>query len=185
MYSWEPLLAFFNNIFLLTILAASLFSKLRGVGAFVQTVESFAIVPKRFTNASSYATIGIELVAVICLAGALIVSSAALRLAGLWSGLAILIVYTGVLTVLRIRRRRVSCHCFGANQESISGYDIIRNFLIMAGTVAGLLAGQSAGLPLEGTLPIGVAAVATALITINIGDVVEITRKPMTIEWEA
>lgn len=155
---------------------ASALAKIRGRAAFAGFRDSVQVVggvPGRYAVPVALAVVGLEL-AVAATAAVPRTAPAALGLAAL--------MLTGFTQVLRraLRRRvAISCHCFGAGAEPISGRQVARNLVLLAVAVAGLFLALLTGPPRvsgPGLLLCLLVAGAVVLAVVLLDDIAALLR---------
>jgi len=168
------LIAFlFGQAVIALTFAASVASKLRDRGGFVQSVRAFQLVPPRLAGAVAAGLTSAEVVVVALLAAGAVPALTATVRPALLLATALLLAYTGGLVSVRARGLHVPCHCFGASPVPVSWYDVGRNVLLLAVAGVALAAGTPAR-PLTGLDAVLVALIgaAAALVVTNLATVV-------------
>lgn len=159
-----PLLSEACRLYILVVLLAAAAGKARALGRFAETLEVLVHLPARWSRSAAAALTAVELlVALSLLAGG---AAAAL---GMAAALGLFLAFTAVLLVALVQRRAVSCNCFGASEQRISAWDLVRNLLLMAACTAWFLLGPPAAAPSPGArLLLAGAAVLAFLLSTNL-----------------
>lgn len=171
------LLVFARAVMCLTF-AVSAFGKARDVDAFVHSVRSFDILPSGWGRPAAWALLTAEVaVVVLQLAGPAV--------AGLVLAAALLVAYIVALGVVVARRSEVRCNCFGSTARAVSGFDLVRNGLLLLVALTGVLASSasSAGAPMPpaaDAVLVVCASVAVVLVLVGLDDIATILRTPPT-----
>jgi hypothetical protein len=177
MSSFSGLVMLFAQAVLAVVFSASLLSKLRDPGRFRRTVVAFDIVPYSWSAAIARAlTVAEGIALTVLILGIVRVGSWPPRwvsVAGLLLGLALIAIYTAALAVVKLRRARVACNCFGGRNATVSWYDVVRNALLLALAFAGLTQVPEV-LSAPDRALVALAAAPVALIIINFADVAEV-----------
>lgn len=96
---------------------------------------------------------------------------------GLIAAMSIFLTFASIIVTASILRRKIYCNCFGGSSHPISGYDLLRNLLLLAvGGVA--LLNIHRDISFDATtdlLLLGVAAIAV-LISMHLREVAELVR---------
>ena len=160
------------RLYLVLVLVASSAGKARAIGRFAETLEALVHLPAPWSRSAAVAIAGLELlVALALLAGGPVAHH------GMAAALALFLAFTAVLLVALARRRDVSCNCFGASDHPISGWDVVRNLLLIAACATGLLLGPSGeALAAGGWLLLLGAAVIAFLLSTNLHRIAPLLR---------
>ncbi|MEJ3653264.1 MauE/DoxX family redox-associated membrane protein [Actinomycetes bacterium KLBMP 9759] len=156
--------------------ALSAAGKARDMSAFVHGVRSFRLLPARWSAPTAWAVLAAE-VAVV----ALQLSGTAQATVGLALALGLLTAYTTSLGVLLVRRSDVRCNCFGPATRTVSAIDLVRNVLLAAAAVVGVVAvsaGEPSSLPLADAALVVLPAAALVIVVTGLDDVVAVLRTP-------
>lgn len=130
---------------LAVVLVAASVGKARAIDRFAETLEVLVSLPfssRRWRRGAAVSIAAAELLVAL----ALLAGGAAARY-GMAAALALLLGFTAVLLVALVRRRSVSCNCFGAGEHPISRWDVVRNLLLIAAAVTQLLLGPPGEAP--------------------------------------
>lgn len=101
-------------------------AKVRDLGEFVSTVETFRLLPSRFSGAAARLTIGMELGVGTCLLVGVGVEPAAAIAAVLFS------IYVLAILINLARHNIFNCNCFGPYfREKIGATAVLRNALLI------------------------------------------------------
>ncbi len=147
--------------------AISFYRKAREFEEFQYSLDGFQLVPPSLLRPFAYLILTAEAV----LMGLLVAGGAWLMVAFPFAILMLAVFSTAMLSVI-VRQIENPCSCFGATDNLISGYDLLRNsgFILLA--VAGwTTAGQSQALPVSVWLLIGAAALGLVLLWIRMREV--------------
>jgi hypothetical protein len=126
------------RMLLLGVFVVALAGKARRRSAyreFVSSVAALGVVPHRMSGVVAAVVTTVEAAVVLLLA------APATVLAGFGLATVLLAVFTtGILLALR-KGRRAPCHCFGASSTPLGVVHVVRNLVLIAVGVAGLLSG--------------------------------------------
>jgi uncharacterized membrane protein YphA (DoxX/SURF4 family) len=119
----------FCRISLGLVFSISAISKAFKIQPFEKAVESFEILPRRFTRPAAFLFVAGEFMTAIMLA----IGNSVLPMGFILAAL-LLLVFSTALAIALWRKMRISCNCFGPTQSIISIYDLWRNggFVICA-----------------------------------------------------
>ena len=160
--------------------AASAIGKARDLRAFRLAVTELGRVPEKLSQPVAVATMVAEVLVVLGLAVGHQASPAGFGLA-----VVLLTLFSAVLVSALRRREGVSCNCFGTSERPISWYDLMRNGALLACCAAGLWSYAVTDRPQPSTSVIvllGLMAGCFFVIVTNLGDIVELLRKPYLVE---
>lgn len=151
---------------LITTFAVAAISKIQNMKVFAEAVGSFRILPPRLQAGFAYAFVTVELSTVLLLTLNIVIFGSILALCTLC-------VFTTALSINLIRRRYISCNCFGPEESVISMYDVARNVSLICCAVAALYFAsiqQTSSVTLNGLeLLLGVLiGLVTAIALINL-----------------
>jgi hypothetical protein len=114
----------------------------------------------------------------------MVVASPGTAVAGNLLALALLSVFTVVLGNARAHGSTVGCNCFGSSPQPVSWYDVARNIVLIL-AIGGWLLGDAAA----STVPapaaaasIVLACAAVVLLLVNLRNVGETLRRPISVE---
>lgn len=153
-------------------------AKLRGLDAFRVALEDLRILPLGWARPLARIIVSTEALfaVVIAIGVGLPYAMAAAAL--------VLLAFTSALA-LAMRRKggAVSCNCFGASSTRVSGYDLIRNAILVGIGALSALSEKTARQPIPASeLALSVlVGVAAAMIVINFGDVARTLWRPFTL----
>ncbi|HEX6356411.1 MauE/DoxX family redox-associated membrane protein [Actinophytocola sp.] len=160
-------LAFGCHCLLVVVFACSAVAKFAGRGSFAAfRLATARLVPalRDMATPLAVAVVSAELTATVLLA----VPAAAP--AGLVLGLALLAAFTVAVAAALRRGETASCNCFGRSTVPLQPRHLVRNALLMAVAVVGLVAGLAgpAGAEVTGMALAGAAAVVLAVLVLNL-----------------
>lgn len=112
--------------------AFSFASKIVNLETFARSVSAFRLLPQVWVRPIVNAFLIAEfIVATLCIIGGEYLG------VGFFAASILLTVFSIALIISLIRKRRISCNCFGPTQEMISPLHVLRNgFLILLSTLA-------------------------------------------------
>ena len=117
------------------------------------------------------------------LAGGLILIGGGFSRIGLLLASALFVSLTLVVVVVLARGMSVRCNCFGASQQRISGFDLVRNLLLIAAACVALQVaplptgeGVSGGLPFAAVVPIATIALMLLHLSLHLRDLVHLMQ---------
>lgn len=118
----------FCKLVIAVVFAISLGSKLRDFSQFVKTIHNFRLLPSSLIPFSAGLILGSELLVVLLLFN--------WPLIAFLLGASLLLIFSGALAAVLVRKIQTPCHCFGASQQLVSPLDLVRNFgfLLCAGS---------------------------------------------------
>jgi hypothetical protein len=160
--------------------ALSAFGKARDLDAFVHSVRSFGILPAGRGRPAAWALLTAEVAVVV-----LQLAAPTAAVAGLVLAAALLVAYIAALGVVVARRSEVRCNCFGSTARAVSGFDLVRNGLLLLVAITGVVAysAGSAGAPMPpvaDAVLVVCASVAAVLVLVSLDDIAAILRTPPT-----
>lgn len=163
----DAYLLIFCKIVVGLLFAISFLFKLKNFPQYVNTVSSFRLLPRSFSQSAAYLVLACELAVIIFLYK--------WQLAAFWLATGLLVIFSAALASVLLRNIKTVCNCFGANQNPVSPADLIRNLgFILCSWGGGLLAAKPgvivATTPLEVEI-IGFAAIAFVLVWTQLGEV--------------
>ena len=160
-----------------SVFVLSVWGKLRDIKAFEEAIRGFQLVPAALIRPATITFVVGEMVIVVML-----VVGGPLLLAGFVLAGALLVLFSGALLSVLQRKLDVSCGCFGATDQRVSYYDIVRNGgFILCAAIGGWVATTPIQAGLESLLLVG-GAVAFVLIWTNLQDIVHVLRLESEIE---
>lgn len=122
------------RLYLAVVFFASSVGKARAIERFAATLEALAPRCAPWRRAVAVTITSAELAVALAL-----LSGGPVARYGTAAALALLLGFTAALLAALAARRRVSCNCFGAGEHPISGWDVVRNLLLIAAAVTQLL----------------------------------------------
>jgi Methylamine utilisation protein MauE len=160
------------------LFAVSAIGKLRDFAAFRASVAGFELLPRAWSPIAARVLLGAEVGVVLLLA-----VGGPLLPVGFWLAALVLLGFSAALVAVLRRGLRVTCNCFGPTTRHVSYYDVIRNLVLLAVALLGVLALAASGQALDGTEIVLVALMAgcfVALLT-QLADVAETLRRPFSV----
>jgi uncharacterized membrane protein YphA (DoxX/SURF4 family) len=112
----------------------SFFGKFLHPSEFARTVESFNILPARYSRNAALLILGAELLVVILVLLGNRLAVLGLVLAGILLG-----AFSIAIASALARGIRTSCNCFGKSSDVIAPYDLLRNVALVAFTLVALV----------------------------------------------
>lgn len=164
------MLAFCQVVTGLLFLISSI-SKLRDVYGFIGTIHRFRLVNQYFERPIAFAFLAGELLVVI-----LMVVGGSILAWGFLLATFLLILFSGALVSVLIRRIQTSCNCFGSSQKQVTRYDIVRNAMFVLCTGTGFFLVQNANTSGLGILDwsfVGLVSVLFVVILIQSGEIIQ------------
>jgi hypothetical protein len=154
------------QVLIAVVFAVSAFTKLRTGVAFRSFAGSLVMVPRQARSAVA---------AVLAVAEAAVPLAMPVPRLGLALSGALLIVFSAGIAVSILRGLRVACRCFGPSQTPLGPVHLVRNALLLAAVVLGLLAPEQASGPSIAELAVTVpAALVTAVVLIFFDDIADL-----------
>lgn len=96
--------------------------KVRDVQSFRHTIIGFRLLPAKLSTATALLILSSELGIITCM-----MLGSAFLLPGFLLALALLLVFSGALASVIVRKQRLSCNCFGASSQLVTPVDLWRN----------------------------------------------------------
>lgn len=166
-------LAFCQIVTGLLFLISSI-SKLRDIHGFIGTIHRFRLINSALDRPVAFTFLAGELLVVI-----LMVVGGSILVWGFLVATFLLILFSGALVSVLIRRIQTSCNCFGSSEKQITRYDIVRNavFVLCAGT--GFLLLTQIGSTSTGILSmldwalVGLVSIIFVVIWIQSGEIIQ------------
>jgi hypothetical protein len=115
------------------VFVLSVIGKLRDLPGFVRAVAGFALLSQPLVRATALLFLAGEVVVV-----GLLLFGGPFLAAGFGLALGLLLLFSLALTTVLIRGLQTPCHCFGASEKAVSGYDLWRNLGFVAVALLGL-----------------------------------------------
>ncbi|MFI6316900.1 MauE/DoxX family redox-associated membrane protein [Nonomuraea sp. NPDC050556] len=143
---------------------------------FAGSVRAFRLLPRRLENPAAVTFVAAELAA----GAAVVVPSTAA--VGFSLAAALLALFSGAIVATILRGRRVFCRCFGASEHRAGWPQVIRNALLLAASVTGLI-GSLVPRPAPAPAELAVACtagIAGALLISRFDDIVDLFRSSST-----
>lgn len=166
----------FCRIVIGLVFAISSFGKLRDIPKFQQAILGFRLLPRRLSGPVALLFLSGELTVVV-----FVTFGGPLLLFGFLLAALLLLMFSGALASVLVRRLQTSCNCFGTNEKNVSSTDIWRNlgFLICATGGCGVFIWtRNEQLSLGGIewLLASLGALIFVLIWIQLGEIVQLFR---------
>lgn len=153
------------------LLLAAAYGKLRHLAEFRRNLVGSFGVPERFSSATAAVIIGAEsLVAAIILGWA--------SPAGMWLALTMFAGFTAVLSYKFVIHSVVRCNCFGESGRPVSGYDLLRNVLVILACMTWLLISVPAMPPLHTSVLAAALASVFCVIAMDFHEIVILLVEP-------
>lgn len=150
------------------IFALSFVGKVTDVTSFEATIASFKMLSTKqvMLAAKAFLTAELAVVALLLLGGPLLSAGFALALL-------LLALFVVVLSTMLLRHLQVSCNCFGQNARMVSVYDVIRNILLIAVCLVGLLMAPAPPptYQVADALLLGLMVASLGVVLVNFSDV--------------
>jgi hypothetical protein len=146
---------------LVVVLLASSAAKLRGRQALRALADS--LVALRLVRTASARRVALAL-AVAESATVVLLMAPASRAVGFAAAAVLLTVLTAGVAVVLARGATAPCRCFGASETSLSARHLVRNVLLVAAAVLGLL--SPSGYPAGALVAVAAGVVAGILVTV-------------------
>lgn len=175
---YEDFAAFFCRTTIALVFCVSALGKLRDMANFQRTIISFQLIPPLFANSLSWMLVLGEITVIVMM----VWGQAGLFL-GFGLALVLLSIFLFVLSIVVIRKQKVTCNCFGKATHHVSVYDLIRNSLLITCALAGLLLVDNAtlALSLASMLLLGAMATLFVIVTTNLRDVLITLIQPFPV----
>jgi hypothetical protein len=155
------------------LFALSLAGKLRDLPAFARAVAGFQLLPRRLAPAAAALFVaGEAAVVVLMLAGGRFLA------VGFGLALGLLALFSAAMAAALARGLQTPCHCFGALEQAVSGYDLWRNLGFATLALLGLasLSGETASPNLAEFSLVGLMAAACVVLWARLGEIIELLR---------
>jgi hypothetical protein len=115
------------------VFVLSVIGKLRDLPGFVRAVAGFQLLPRPLVPAAALLFLAGEVIVV-----GLLLFGGPFLAAGFGLVLGLLLLFSLALATVLARGLQTPCHCFGASDKAISGYDLWRNLGFMTVALLGL-----------------------------------------------
>lgn len=149
------------------ILLAAGTGKLRAFASFRANLgASFGVAPRHGALLAP-AIVGAELLLAVLVVGPF-------ARAGMVAALLLFALFTAVLAWRLRHDGALRCDCFGQAERNLSGYDLLRNVLVMAGIALFLALPAGPALPLGASLLAAGLASILAVLAIDLHDVIDL-----------
>jgi Methylamine utilisation protein MauE len=165
----------FCRVAIALLFALAFAGKIRNIRAFQEAVVDFRLLPANWSKKLAVVFLTGEFLACAC-----VVSGGFLLLAGFLLATGLLMLFSaGLLTVIQ-RRMKITCNCFGWTDRRVSGYDIVRNAVLILCSLSGawtsITASQNLTMGEFGL--IALIAVYFVVLMTNLANIVETLRRP-------
>lgn len=162
----------FSRVTVGIVFGTSLVAKAASYSKFCRSLRAFG-VPEQLTRLGAHAILLSELVVTV----SMVVGGDWLRVGFALAAWSLVLFSLGIAHVLR-RGIKTSCACFGPNDKPVSQVTLLRNSTLLLCVLAGLAISAaprqiSSHLPLDWFVA-SVAAIAFALICMNLSELIEI-----------
>ncbi|MDQ1919719.1 MauE/DoxX family redox-associated membrane protein [Massilia pseudoviolaceinigra] len=155
--SAAPYLAEIIRFFTAFLLACAALGKLRTLAAFAHNLSDSFGLPRQAATILAPAVVAAE-----ALLATLILAGGGIGRAGMAGALVLFVLVTALVGYRYVVEGSVKCSCFGESERPVSGYDLLRNGLIIASIGAGLaLSGDAAFGKKESVLAAALALIGT------------------------
>jgi hypothetical protein len=167
----------FTRVVLLLLFVIAFIGKIRDVHGFERTISNFEVIPHKLIPASARLFLCGEMGVILLLGW-----GDNTLLPGFILAFFLLLIFSGALLSILIRRLRTSCNCFGSSQTPVSAYDIWRNggFLLCAlvGSAASISSSdKQAHISPSVLVFVGLLAVVFALLWMNLRAVISLFER--------
>ncbi|MEM8531857.1 MAG: MauE/DoxX family redox-associated membrane protein [Chloroflexota bacterium] len=167
----SPYMLVFCQVVVGCVFALSVLGKVRDMSAFEESIQGFQLLPEPAIKPSAITFVVSEMIVVVLL----LVGGVALPV-GFVLAVVLLALFSGALFSVLQRKLDVSCGCFGASEQRVSYYDIVRNGGFMVCAIGGVWLATTTVLPgWEGFLLAG-SAIAFVLVWTHLRDIVGVLR---------
>jgi hypothetical protein len=158
------------------LFALSAMGKLRDLPAFAQAMAGFRLLPRQFTPAAAALFVTGEAAVVL-----LMLAGGRFLVVGFGLALSLLAHFSAVIAAALARGLQTPCHCFGASQRAVSGYELWRNLGFTAVALLGLgalasVSGETASLNLAEFSLVGLMAAACVILWARLEEIIELLR---------
>jgi len=145
---------------------------------FVVTIGDFKLFPRRWSRTVAW----LFLCGEITTAALMMLGGNGLSL-GFLLATTLLMAFSLALGMALRRNISMSCNCFGRTERPISGYDVVRNGVLILCNVLGLWLLNSApqNLALGEIMLLALMSVVFLLFVMNLGEIVEALRHPFPV----
>ena len=173
---YEDFAAFFCRVAIALVFCVSSLGKLRDMANFQRTIVSFQLIPPFFANSLSWMLVLGEITVIVMM----VWGQAGLFL-GFGLALVLLSIFLFALSVVVIRKQKVTCNCFGKATHHVSVYDLVRNSLLITCALAGLLLADNTTMELSLTSMLLLGAMATlfVIVTTSLRDILITLIRPL------
>ena len=168
------LLAFCRVALGLVFLFSS-FGKIRRMGAFVQAIQRFRLLPVSLSAPAAVLFLCGGCLVVLCLG-----TGGSFLLPGFGLALLLLLLFSSALVSVIIRNIHASCNCFGSNEKEVTQTDLWRNAGFILCTLGGCVVWKGAAqeaLSLEAWAVTGLGALVFVAIWLQLQEIVSLFRQ--------
>jgi Methylamine utilisation protein MauE len=153
--------------------------KLRDVGDFARSVPELAPALLRTARPVAWLVIGLELLVVALMVGALLAVPAA-AVAGFALALALDGAFTAAIVLALRRRTGATCRCFGPAPRRLGVRHVVRDLVLGLAALLGLAAGLAAGPrgTATGLLLAAVSGAVAAAVVVSFDDIADLIVAP-------
>jgi hypothetical protein len=153
------------------LLLAAAVAKLRGFDSFRENlVASFGIGGTQSRMLAPAVVLAELATAVLVLGGAARV--------GMWAALLMFCAFTVLLGYKFYTQSVVRCACFGEAERSLSGFDLLRNVLVIVAIGVGLVLHNAIGMPTHAAILAAALATVAGVVAIHFHEVVQLLVAP-------
>lgn len=128
-----PYLLIFCRAALILVFAISFARKVVNIAQFQSTISNFHLLPSQMSKGAALAFLGGEGSVILCL-----VFGSAFLVSGFTLASLLLLIFSGALVTVLVRKIATSCNCFGSSEKQVSLTDIWRNILFLFCALGGL-----------------------------------------------
>lgn len=161
----------FCQIVIGCMFALSAVGKIRDMKAFEKSIQGFQLVPKAVVKPAAILFVVSEIIVVV-----LLIVGGAVLLWGFVLASLLLALFSGALFSVLQRKLDVSCGCFGASEQPVSYYDIVRNGGFMVCALGGAWLATITIFPGWDGLLFAGGAVAFVLVWTHLRDIVGVLQ---------
>jgi len=164
----------FCRVAIALVFALAFAGKIRDIRAFQEAVVDFRLLPSNWSRKLAVVFLAMEFLACAWVVSGLLLLAGFLLATGL-----LMLFSAGLLTVIR-RRMKITCNCFGWTDRRVSGYDLVRNAVLILCSLSGAWASVTASqnLTMGEFGVIALIAVYFVVLMTNLANIVETLRRP-------
>ena len=153
------------------VFALSAVGKVRDMSVFEESIKGFQLLPESIVKPVAITFVVSEIAVVVLLMIGGVVLPWGFVLAAL-----LLALFSGALFSVLQRKLEVSCGCFGASEQQVSYYDIVRNSGFIVCAIGGVWLATTTALPGWETFLLAGSAIAFVLIWTHLRDIVGVLQ---------